>query len=286
MTTRLMLHQDDVGMCHGANVAFVELSHLGVVDAGSVMMPCPWSSETCELVAADPTLDLGVHLTLTAEKRHYRWRPLTTASPASGLVDADGFMWKSVADVRQHGDPAAVDEEMRAQVEQALALGADVTHLDAHMGAALAPEFLASYLALGGEYQVPVLLTRQLSGYGANRHLHGADEQAYASMVRDAAAAGAVVFDGVGETPFDRDPGPVDSIYRDMVAGLGEGLWFLALHPNAPGELEAIEPDSAFIRTDEYELFRAPPWRSWLGEQPLERVGFRALRDEVYPIRN
>ncbi len=281
-----MFHQDDVGMCHGANVAFAELSKLGVIDAGSVMMPCPWSSETCELAALDPTLDLGVHLTLTAEKRHYRWRPLTTASPASGLVDADGYMWRSVADVRRHGDPGAVDEEMRAQVEQALARGVDVTHLDAHMGAALAPEFLASYLALGVEYRVPVLLTRELSGYGANRHLRGADEQAYAAMVRGAVEAGAVVFDGVGETPFGRDPGPVESLYREMVAGLGPGLWFLALHPNAPGELDAIEPDSAFIRTDEYDLFRRPDWRSWLDDQHLERVGFRALRDELYPTRN
>ncbi len=281
-----MFHQDDVGMCHGANVAFVELSHLGVIDAGSVMVPCPWSSEACELAASDPTLDLGVHLTLTAEKHYYRWRPLTAASPASGLVDADGYMWRSVADVRRHGDPVAVDEEMRAQVERARAHGVDVTHLDAHMGAALAPEFLASYLALGVEFQVPVLLTHQLSGYGANRHLRGADEQAYASMVREAVEAGAVVFDGVGETPFERDPGPVESIYRDMVAGLGDGLWFLALHPNAPGELDAIEPDSAFIRTDEYDLFRGSSWGSWLADQALDRVGFRSIRDEVYPIRN
>ena len=77
MTRRVVVHQDDVGMCHGANVAFVELSRLGTITCGSVMVPCPWFSEIAELAADDPTLDLGVHLTLTAEKTHYRWRPLT-----------------------------------------------------------------------------------------------------------------------------------------------------------------------------------------------------------------
>ncbi len=77
MTARVVIHQDDVGMCHGANVAFVELARLGHVTSGSVMVPCPWFTEIAEPAAADPTLDLGVHLTLTAEKAHYRWRPLT-----------------------------------------------------------------------------------------------------------------------------------------------------------------------------------------------------------------
>jgi hypothetical protein len=34
-----ILHVDDVGMCHGANVAFLELARAGAVDSGSVMAP-------------------------------------------------------------------------------------------------------------------------------------------------------------------------------------------------------------------------------------------------------
>ena len=78
----LVIHEDDVGMTHGSNVAFRELSARGVVSSGSVMAPCPWFPETLALAAADPTLDLGVHLTLNAEKQPYKWRPLTRP-PAS-----------------------------------------------------------------------------------------------------------------------------------------------------------------------------------------------------------
>ena len=43
--TRMVIHADDVGMCHGANAAFVELSRNGTIGAGSVMVPCPWSRD-------------------------------------------------------------------------------------------------------------------------------------------------------------------------------------------------------------------------------------------------
>ena len=36
------------------------------------MVPCPWFLEPAEAAASDPTLDVGVHLTLNAEKRHYK----------------------------------------------------------------------------------------------------------------------------------------------------------------------------------------------------------------------
>src|SRR5918911_3709108 len=91
----VILHVDDLAMCHGANRAYLELAAAGLVTCGSVMVPCPWFREIAE--AADPKLDLGVHLTLTSEWPHYRWRPLSTASPASGLIDDEGYLWRDVA---------------------------------------------------------------------------------------------------------------------------------------------------------------------------------------------
>ena len=172
MTSRVVIHQDDVGMCHGANVAFVELSRAGAVTSGSVMVPCPWFSEIAEIAAADRALDLGVHLTLTSEKAHYRWRPITGPPASAGLVDASGYMWRSVTEVRRHADPAAVEVELRAQVEAAIAAGIDVTHLDAHMGTALAPEFCAIYLQLGVDHRLPDTAHRDAGGVRAEQPSH------------------------------------------------------------------------------------------------------------------
>ena len=282
MVRRVVIHQDDVGMCHGANVAFVELSARGTVTSGSVMVPCPWFPEIAEWAAADPSLDLGVHLTLTAEKRHYRWGPISGPPAAAGLIDPSGYLWRDVASVRRHADPAAVEVELRAQVERALAAGIDVTHLDAHMGAAVAPELCATYVRLAEDYRVPILLTRTLAGYGPNNHLADVTEEQYAPFVARAERAGVVPFDAVLETPWDRPPDEAPGPrYERLVGMVGDGLTFLALHPNAPGELEAIEPATAHIRTGEHELFASAAWAAWLAAQDLELIGMRTLRDEL-----
>jgi predicted glycoside hydrolase/deacetylase ChbG (UPF0249 family) len=280
MAKRVVVHQDDVGMCHGANVAFVELSHLGVITSGSVMVPCPWFPEIAEVAAADPSLDVGVHLTLTAEKAHYRWGPISGPSPSAGLVDSSGYLWRDVSSVRRHAHPDAVEIELRAQIDRALAAGIDVTHVDAHMGSALAPEFCEIYLRLGEAYQVPILLTSTLAGYEPNSHVAGATEADLAPFVGMARGIGQPVFDVVLETPFKRrETEAAAPVYRELLDRVPDGLSFLALHPTAPGEIEVIEPDTAHIRTDEYELFRSEDFRASLSG--FQITGMRPLRDTL-----
>jgi YdjC-like protein len=130
-----IFHADDVGMCHGANVAFEELSRKGSINCGSVMVPCPWFTEVVEMAAADARLDVGVHLTLTSERTTYRWPPISTTSRSSGLIDESGYFWRRLPMLGAHVVPQAAEAEMRAQIERALAAGIDITHLDTHMGA-------------------------------------------------------------------------------------------------------------------------------------------------------
>ena len=280
---RIVLHQDDVGMCHGANIAFRELSALGSITSGSVMVPCPWFREVAEMAAANKSLDLGVHLTLTAEKEFYRWRPLTSASKLSGLVDDDGYMWRDVGSVRRNANIEAVVLELRAQIDFALTSGFDVTHLDAHMGATLAPEFCAIYVALGVEYRLPVLITKSLSQYGPNNHITGVSDEQFAEFVVLAEDKRMPVFDRVLETNFGRPSSQslARDAYQEMFTKSKSGLTFAALHPNAPGEVEAIEPNQFHVRTDEYEIFSSENYLTWLAKKEVKPIGMRELRDAM-----
>ena len=280
---RIVLHQDDVGMCHGANIAFRELSALGSITSGSVMVPCPWFREAAEMAAANKSLDLGVHLTLTAEKEFYRWRPITSASKLSGLVDDDGYMWRDVGSVRRNANIEAVALELRAQIDFALTSGFDVTHLDAHMGATLAPEFCAIYIALGVEYRLPVLITKSLSQYGPNNHITGVSDEQFAEFVVLAEDKRMPVFDRVLETNFGRPSSQslARDAYQEMFTKSKSGLTFAALHPNAPGEVEAIEPNQFHVRTDEYEIFSSENYLTWLAKKEIKPIGMRELRDAM-----
>ncbi|WP_413991453.1 polysaccharide deacetylase family protein [Labrys okinawensis] len=266
----VVINIDDVGMCHGANVAYVDLARRGRCDSGSVMVPCPWFLEIVELGAMDSSLKLGVHLTITSEKKYYRWRPLTAPGPKAGLTDGDGFLWRSVPEVRRHAVPEAVEAELRAQIDAFLKAGLKPCHLDAHMGAVLSPEFVDIYIRLGREYGIPILFPRGIAGYGPIHNLGVLDADLYPARAGALEAEGLGLVDRVLETPWHQDQ-PAEVRYRALFGEIGSGLTFMALHANAPGELEAIEPASAAIRIGEYDVLRSPDSKDFIDDLPVRR---------------
>jgi predicted glycoside hydrolase/deacetylase ChbG (UPF0249 family) len=276
---RIVIHEDDVGMTHGANAAFLELSERGSCSSGSVMVPCPWFPEAVEIARANPSLDLGVHLTLTSEQKPYRWRPLTAPPQSAGLTDEYGYFWPDVPSARK-ADPAAVEAELRAQLDTALATGFDVTHLDAHMGTAQMPEFVSIFQRLGREHGLPVLLVKTLNRYNPASYAGPLDPTGYDAAVAEARAAGEPIFDMVIETPWDRTT-DAETAYRGIFAGISEGLTFLSLHFNKPGDFEVVNPEAAHIRTEEYALFRTGRIEEWVEAFGLAVIGMRTLRDEL-----
>lgn len=278
MTRQVIIHADDLGMSHGANAAFAELWDIGTLTSGSVMVPCPWFSELAAIARGRPDMDVGVHLTLTSEKKGYRWRPLTRPPASSGLTDAEGFFHPDVPTLRSRADPVAVEAELRAQIEAALAAGIDVTHLDDHMGAVLAPEFASVYARLAAEYRLPPLFCASLADYGGQHNMTGIGADAFAPGVEQARRLGFPIFDRIIETDWAPTT-PAQTAPSAMFKAIPPGLTFLALHFTKPGEIEVIDPGFHHIRTAEYTLFRSPAFADWLKGQDLDLIGMRAMRD-------
>jgi chitin disaccharide deacetylase len=273
----LIPHVDDLGVSHGANKAFIELAGLGFVTCGSVMPPCAWFPEMVAMAREWPALDVGVHLTLTSESRACRWRPISTASRASGLIDDDGYMWPDVPSLRRHADRGAVETELRAQIEAALGAGLDVTHLDTHMGAAAAPEFAAIYVALGREYRLPILLTRDSASYDSVLALGPVERSFYERLVAEL-GEGVPVIDRFAMGLGIRDLSCAEA-YRQIVGHAAPGITFVSLHCNAPGDIEDLHPDDADWRIAEYRLFQDPDFLSWVAAQKVQLAGFKPTRD-------
>lgn len=265
----LILHVDDLAMCHGANRAYLELAAAGLVTCGSVMVPCPWFREIAEAAAADPALDLGVHLTLTSEWAHYRWRPLSAASRASGLIDEDGYFWRDVASLRAHLVPEAAEAELRAQLDRAIAGGISPTHIDAHMAAAMLPEMIELHIRLAEDYAVAPVLPRAI---------RWAPERAsYAEAIAGLDTGGRPVIDHFrGTLPVA--PEETARRYREAIQSLPPGLAHFALHATMPGEIEAIAPEHAGWRTREFALLRSGAVAEWCDELGIATIGYREIQ--------
>lgn len=276
----VLFHADDVGMCHGANRAYLDLAAAGMLKAGSVMVPCPWSPEILHAGRDNPSLDLGVHITLTSEWEGYRWGPISTRDRATGLIDDEGWLYSRVAPLLPGMNTDAAVVEMRAQVERARTLGLDFTHIDAHMGAAVTPPLIQHYVELGFTYNVPVLIPRNVDEYTVDLGQARADETDWHAFTSAIEARGMPLVDTFRITPgydMGTEGGRVE-LYEVVLRALPPGITYFSLHPNASGDIEAIVPDYAHWRTFEHEYFRSQRLRDLLAEEGITPIGYREIR--------
>ena len=257
----LIVNCDDLGSSHAANVAIEQAIRQGLATSATLMVPCPWAYEAARGLA---DLDIGVHLTLTAEYPGYRWRSLTGAA---SLHNADGFLPLTAEEVFARADLAEVRAECRAQVDQALAWGVDVTHIDSHMGSVQTDRrFFAVYAELAAEYALPL----RMAGASGERAL-GFEYR------RPAAALGLVFPDHFLSPPWGE---PTRPVLMQRLPRLRPGVTEVYLHPVADGpELRAYDKAAADIRAGDHANLLDDALRALLEDAGVRLISFRPLRD-------
>jgi predicted glycoside hydrolase/deacetylase ChbG (UPF0249 family) len=270
----VILHVDDVGLCPGSNQAFLELSAAGLARSGSIMVPCPAAGEIIETCAGRDDLDVGVHLTLTAEWPTVRWGPLTTRDPASGLVNAVGTMWASVPQLLSAVQPESAAAELRAQIERMTLAGVKITHLDTHMGACIIPPLVDIYADLGRDFRVPIMAVQsEVFNAPHERQLLGRMDE-----------YGLPPVDSIRVTPcYSGFAGqnPTADLYERILGELEPGVTHFALHPNAPGDIEWIDPVHHAWRIFEYHYLQSDRLDAFLRREGITPIGYRALYDRM-----
>ena len=164
----LLLRIDDIGMNHATNMAIEQLAKTGMPFSASVMFACPWYQETVEILKKYPNADVGVHLTLTAEWKYYRWGPVTGPSAVPSLVDSLGYFFPTGEALRKNNPkPEEVEKELTAQIERALGSGIKISYIDPHMGIALAsPELRAITEKLARKYKLGISTLNKNTYFG------------------------------------------------------------------------------------------------------------------------
>ena len=155
-----------------------------------------------------------------------------------------------------------------------------MTHLDTHMGSALAPEWCDRYVSLGTELGIPVLLTGTLGAYGPSNHLTGAGHAPYVEAVAVARAAGMPLFDEVLETDFAR-PGTSPPTTRRCWAASTRHSSTAPSIPTlrAARRSRPSSPTSAMCAPTSTSCSPQRPWKHWLESRPYTLTTMRELRD-------
>jgi predicted glycoside hydrolase/deacetylase ChbG (UPF0249 family) len=277
----LIVHADDAGMSHSANRATIEAMEKGSVSSASIMVPCPWFPEIAEYARQHPEQDFGIHLTLNAEWKHYRWGPVASCDKVPSLIDDQGFLWARVEDVARNAKTDEVEIELRAQIDRALAFGVPITHLDTHMGAlASRADLIQLYVSLGVEYDIPVLLVRSMKQSMLDEYPELAEKAGDLLAVLEQKRL--PVIDHLPTIPGARDLETTKAIYLKAIQQLAPGVNQVIIHcGHDDPELRAITARAA-NRDFDRRVFTDAEVAAELKRQNIRLISWRELR-EIMP---
>lgn len=121
-TRAVIFHVDDAGRSHGTNLGTIKALEEGVATSTSIMMPRSGAAEFVAYAKAHPSLDAGLHLDLT-----------------------------------RNAVPDDAEKEIRAQIDQAVAMGITPTHLDGEGAMQFNTQYTDRFVKVATEKKIPLL---------------------------------------------------------------------------------------------------------------------------------
>jgi chitin disaccharide deacetylase len=267
-TKLLIIHADDLGLAGSQNDAFFEAIKNGMVNSGSIMVPCLKFGDIIDYSKTHPEADLGVHLTITSEWSQYKWRPVLHHGEVASITDQNGYLLESKRAIAENAIAGEVEKEFRAQIKLALESGIELTHIDSHMFSAWADEeILGKYIALGKEFNLPLLLTHELP-------------------IRNRDRKNAVILDRLYIARADDNIKGLNNFYSKVLNSMKPGLNCILIHAAFDNkEMQDITSGqinygSAWRQAD-FDFFTGNECRQLIERNNIQLITWREIRDKL-----
>jgi predicted glycoside hydrolase/deacetylase ChbG (UPF0249 family) len=272
----LILHADDIGMCHEANMAAKAYLAAGHIQSAALMVPCPWYNEAADWYKSNPDLDLGLHLAMNSEWRWYRWGPAAGRDKVPGMVDREGFLWRSQAETAGSAKPGEVETEIRAQVDRAIAKGTRPGHIDTHMGTVYVRlDFTKAYLKVAEEYRIPAMVVEQSPAVVAKFKKQGypiTDESI--KLLATYRLPKLDDFNSVGEGKTYEEK---REKFFDLVRSLSPGINEIIFHPSVLTDTLKAITGTWQQRAWESEMFADPAVHAFFQREGIEFTNWKQI---------
>ena len=259
----LIVNADDFGMCQAVNEAVMAALPAGLLRSTTLMVPCPWSRQALRLLAEQPELPFGVHLTAISDWADYRWGPVTPREKVPSLIRADGsfYTFDQMGHFLAQVDLGQLEMEFRAQIEAVLDYGLRPTHLDWHC------------LRLDGWDAVSEVMLGLAREYGLAMRV------VVPSQIAGVRSLGLPANDSGFLDSYQLDLTGKQAHYVELLRRLPPGLSEWAIHPgfNYP-ELLAIESEGHHMRQSDFDFLVSQQARDVIAEEGIILLDYRPLQ--------
>lgn len=202
--------------------------------------------------------------------------------PGFGAAGLGGYFFDDTKPTQTGAALSAVQSELQAQLQTAVAAGLTPTHADTHMFCLGHPRFIASYVdsALGAR-TLPVMMRLGSPGW---EKFGFPEDGPIADKTNQMAEIGVPLLDDVYMMNLDTHEDRLEEACAALDA-LPPGFTHFILHPaiDSP-ELRAMAPDWR-CRVADYEVFKSAGLRDHIEKTGVQIIGYRALLEQLkFPI--
>ncbi len=153
---KLIINGDDFGMAHNINEGIVKAHNEGILTSTSIVAQGLAFDQAIELAKKNPTLDIGIHLTLIEET------PLLSPDDIPTLVNKDGKFFRDAKQFFKRyllGKISRDDvyKELEAQFKKVLSSGIKITHIDGHQHMHVLKDVYEVTTKLALKYNIPII---------------------------------------------------------------------------------------------------------------------------------
>lgn len=278
----LIINADDFGMCHAENLATMELLKDGHITSATIMVPCPWVVEAAEFCVENPGLDVGVHLTFTAEWKRYKWGSVASPDKVPSLLNKFGYFPPDIMAVERNATYEHAEIEMRAQIEKALQLGIKPTHFDNHMGSlyglATGKHFFEQIFKLAAEYKLPFRLPRNM-GENYRKALPKESIAMLENMTAQLVSQGFVLPDYLESINYGKTYEESFESFVNLFKSLKPGVTELYIHAALPtDEMKAIS-NAWRNRDHDYRICKSDEIKQVYKDLNIKLISWKELQD-------
>ncbi len=280
----LIINADDFGMSHSTNQAVMELLKGQYISSASLMMPCPWAREAACFCRENPDVSVGIHLTFNSEWKYYKWRPTALSYNTDSLTDDYGYFYDSAYAVEKYADPLQVRWEIESQIEKALAMGVEPSHLDNHMGSlyglSIGRDFLSIVFDFCEKYGLPFRLPKNVDR-DMEQKLPSEVKRVLYARIAEAEDRGIMLPDYL--IGFSTEEHIDYAVCRQQIietlVNLKPGVTELYIHPAKDSEELRAITGSWKGRHNEYLVFQDPEVRNVITRENIKIISWKDLRD-------
>jgi hypothetical protein len=267
-----VINANDASLHSDIDKAIIELYEKGKIQTFSLIIPSPDVLNMAQY-AADNEVPVGLQLTLlNREELDTRFSPVLSEEQVPGLYNKDGYLWSDIDQVTKHADLSEVTKEFEAQIEKALSMGINITHLIIpDVIAKDERELLHTIIPTAKKYNLPMV-----------NPLHFMDEEDQILLSEKLAKIGfyGPTYYWMYYNPERRKINDKQGViqYTSMLERAKPGLHHLAIHPANNTEGVKSQMKDAALRIDDYTIWKDGSLNNVFKANNIKFTDYRRLK--------